>query len=39
VCDQAKSIIDVAVGCEVWEKEIDVRVAKLYGLEDNYDLN
>jgi hypothetical protein len=27
------------VGCEAWEKEIDVRVAKLYGLEDNYDLN
>jgi pseudouridine-5'-phosphate glycosidase len=27
------------VGCEAWEKEIDVRVAKLYGFEDNYDLN
>lgn len=27
------------VGCEAWEKEIDVRVVKLYGLEDNYDLN
>jgi type I restriction-modification system DNA methylase subunit len=27
------------IGCEAWEKEIDVRVAKLYGLEDNYDLN
>jgi hypothetical protein len=27
------------VGCEAWEKEIDVRVAKLYGLENNYDLN
>jgi hypothetical protein len=27
------------VGCEAWEKEIDIRVAKLYGFEDNYDLN
>jgi hypothetical protein len=27
------------IGCETWEKEIDIRVAKLYGFEDNYDLN
>jgi hypothetical protein len=27
------------VGCEAWEKEIDIRVAKLYGFDDNYDLN
>jgi TaqI-like C-terminal specificity domain/Eco57I restriction-modification methylase len=27
------------VGCEAWEKEIDIRVAKLYGFNDNYDLN
>jgi type I restriction-modification system DNA methylase subunit len=27
------------VGCEAWEKEIDIRVAKLYGFEDNYELN
>lgn len=27
------------VGCEAWEQEIDVRVAKLYGFEETYDLN
>jgi Eco57I restriction-modification methylase/TaqI-like C-terminal specificity domain len=27
------------VGCEAWEQEIDVRVAKLHGFEENYDLN
>jgi TaqI-like C-terminal specificity domain/Eco57I restriction-modification methylase len=34
-----KCLDSKGVGCEAWEKEIDVRVAKLYGLEDNYDLN
>ena len=27
------------IDCKAWEKEIDIRVAKLYGFDDNYDLN
>jgi hypothetical protein len=27
------------VGCERWEREIDVLVGRLYGFEDNHDLN
>jgi TaqI-like C-terminal specificity domain/Eco57I restriction-modification methylase len=27
------------VGCERWEREIDVLVGRLYGLEHNHDLN
>ncbi len=40
ISNLVKKCLDAkGVGCEAWEKEIDIRVAKLYGFNDNYDLN